>query len=644
MGQVRPENRGSAAARHRLHLAFAWATALLLPVVSTVVTSHLELLQRAPFALFLASIALTAWFGYTTPAAICILVSLPLYNYFIAPPMSRWSLQPEELVREAVLVLIAALIAVLNVRLRKTQVSLARSEAAYRTTLRSIGDAVIATDPEGMVTFMNPVAEALTGWAEAEVKNRPLSSFFRISNEETGVPVENPVDMVRRLGTTVGMANHTNLEQRNGALVPIDDSGAPIRREDGEYDGIVLVFREVTERREAERQREILVARMQAAESELRGAVELYQDQVKGLTLAQQAGKSASWVRDVEHQEVRFLPGGFEIFGLPFADFRERRPISFVEAEDRPAIEAAFQKTLKTGEPFQVEFRVRWPTGEMRCQEARGIRDAENPNLIRGTTFDITERKQAETSLLRIEKLAAVGRIASTIAHEINNPLASVTNLLYLALLDPALSEEVRGFLECAEEELSRLRNVTRLTLSYARPQNQARDIDPGEVIDSVLSLFRIRLEAKEIRIIRAYTDPFEIHIYLDELQRIFTNLLANAIDAVDLSGGIIRVALERRGFEGLIAIEDNGIGIPPERIDRVFDPFFTTKEDVGTGIGLWVTKELVEKNAGTISLFSGSFENEMRTRFEMRFPVSLATRGSQAESGTRGDEDSGGN
>jgi len=240
--------------------------------------------------------------------------------------------------------------------------------------------------------------------------------------------------------------------------------------------------------------------------------------------------------------------------------------------------------------------------------------------------------------LLRIEKLAAVGRIASTIAHEINNPLASVTNLLYLALLDPALSEEVRGFLERAEEELSRLRNITRLTLSYARPHNQATDIDPGEVIDSVLSLFRMRLEAKEIRIIRACTEPFKIHIYLDELQRIFTNLLANAIDAVDLSGGVIRVALERRGLEAVIAIEDNGVGIPPERVERVFDPFFTSKEDVGTGIGLWVTKELVEKNGGTISLFSGSLENEMRTRFEMRFPVSVATQESQPESGRRAD------
>lgn len=638
LGQVRPENRGSAAARHRLHLAFAWATALLLPVVSTAVTSHLELLQRVPFTLFLASIAVTAWFGYTTPAAISILVSLPLYNYFIAPPMGHWSLQPDEIVRDAVLVLIAALIAVLNIRLRKTQVSLARSEAAYRTTLTSIGDAVIATDPDGMVTFMNPVAEELTGWAEGEVKNSPLASFFCISNEETGAPVENPVDKVRRLGTIVGMANHTNLERRDGTLVPIDDSGAPIRKTEGGCDGIVLVFRDVTERREGERQREILLARMQAAESELRGTVELYRDQVKGLTLAQQAGKSASWVRDVEHQEVRFLPGGFEIFGLPFADFGERRPISFVEAEDRRAIEAAFRQTLETGEPFQVEFRVRWPSGEMRCQEARGVRDAENPNLIRGTTFDITERKQAETSLLRIEKLAAVGRIASTIAHEINNPLASVTNLLYLALLDPALSEEVRGFLERAEEELSRLRNITRLTLSYARPHNQATDIDPGEVIDSVLSLFRMRLEAKEIRIIRACTEPFKIHIYLDELQRIFTNLLANAIDAVDLSGGVIRVALERRGLEAVIAIEDNGVGIPPERVERVFDPFFTSKEDVGTGIGLWVTKELVEKNGGTISLFSGSLENEMRTRFEMRFPVSVATQESQPESGRRAD------
>jgi PAS domain S-box-containing protein len=600
----------------------AWAAAVILPAAATVVTGHLPMLERIPAALFFASIAVTASFGYALPTAAAVALSLALYNYFLAPPLWHWSLQPDELAREAVVLAVAALIGFLNVRLRKTEEALAASEAFYRTTLASIGDAVIATDSDGAATFMNPVAEALTGWTEREAKGKPLSSFFRITDEVTATPVESPVEKVRRLGTVVGMANHTQLERRDGSLIPIDDSAAPIQTAQGRQAGIVLVFRDASDHRLAERQREALLARASAAENELRETISLYEDQVKALGLAQQAAKCAAWVLDVEKRQVKFLPGGFEVFGIPFADLGDREPILFIEAEDRPHVEDCLKNTMTTGAPFTPEFRLRWPNGEMHWQESRGVLDAQNPQLIRGTTFDITERKHAEMSLLRAEKLAAVGRIASTIAHEINNPLASVTNLLYLTLLDPSLGDQARGYLRSAEEELCRLSNVTRLTLSYVRPQNQAREIDPADVIESVLTLFHVRLEAKNIRVERLSPTPFRIRIYVDELQRIVTNLLANAIDAVGLSGGIIRIALARREALAAIAIEDNGVGIPEHRADRIFDPFFTTKEEVGTGIGLWVTKELVEKNGGTICFRSGPLEHGMRTRFELRFPI----------------------
>jgi PAS domain S-box-containing protein len=456
----------------------------VLPCLSTAITVHTQLLDKIPAALFFASIAITASFGFALQAALAIVFSFALFNYFLTPPIGHWTSDPEELMREAVLIAVSSLIAFLILRLNRAQADLAK------------------------------------------------------------------------------------------------------------------------------------------AEGEIREALRLYEDQAKALGLAQQAGKSAAWVIDVEQDQVKFLPGGFEIFGFPFDDFKGRRPISFVEAEDRPAVEAVFRSAIQTGAPFQVEFRVRWPDGEMRTQEARGIRDPENPKLIRGTTFDITERKQAELSLLRIEKLAAVGRIASTIAHEINNPLASVTNLLYLALLDSTIAESTRLHLRTAGDELSRLSNITRLTLSYARPQTHAKEVDPREVIDSVLLLFRVRLQSKAMQVEQIYREPFRIHIFADELQRILTNLIANAIDAARFSGGLIRIELDRRGTEAQIAIEDNGAGIAPEHRDRVFDPFFTTKEDVGTGIGLWVTRELVEKNGGVIALQSDALHDGMRTRFELRFPL----------------------
>jgi PAS domain S-box-containing protein len=631
LSEFRSSKRESSLYTGRISLVLAYAAALVFPLVSAVVTSHLPILDHIPAALFLASIALTAWFGYVAPAAVCIVLSLGLYNVFIAPPIGRWSIAPDELVREAVIALVAGLIGFLIVGLRRAQAALSASEAFYRTTLSSIGDAVIATDMEGAVTFMNPIAEQLTGWAEAEAKGQLLASFFKITNEETGEAVENPVDKVRRLGTVVGMANHTFLERRDGTRIPIDDSGAPILTAEGQSTGIVLVFRDVKERRQTEREQQLLLARARAAESETRELLTSYEEQAKSLELAQQAGKSAAWVMDVEKEEVKWLPGGFEIFGMPFAEFVGRvRPISLVEQEDRPGIEAALKKTIETGAPFTIEFRIRWPNGELHCQEARGILDAENRNIIRGTTFDITERKNAEFGLLRIEKLAAVGKISSTIAHEINNPLAAVTNLLYLALLETSLGAVLRGYLVTAQEELARLSNITRLTLSYSRSQTQPREVDPVEIIENVLSLFRIRLEAKGIQLERAYPDatgPESVRVLLfaDELQRIITNLLANAIDAVASHGGRLRIVAVRQGEEVLLTMEDNGCGIPEDRRERIFEPFFTTKEEVGTGIGLWVTKDMVEKNGGSISFVSGQLDDGFRTRFELRFPMSAA-------------------
>jgi signal transduction histidine kinase len=472
----------------------AYVMAVCLPALATWTIMHLHLFDTVPGAVYLAIIALTAWFGYGMPVVVCTLLSLVLINYYLAPPIYHWSLLPVTLFREATLGLLSGLVGYLIVRNKKVRIVQAQ-----------------------------------------------------------------------------------------------------------------------------------LIERAQAAEAEMRKLLSDYEEQAEAFALAQQAGKSASWVLDVSTRKVRWLPGGFEVFGRPASEYLEAdAPINAVFPEDIPGIEAALQRTLATGVPFQPEFRVIWPNGEMHWQEARGILDPENPHLIRGTTFDLTDRKNADMSLLRVEKLAAVGRIASTIAHEINNPLAAVTNLLYLAAREPSL-EATRNYLETAQQELSRLSNIARLTLSYARVQKTPSEVDPMEVVDGVLFLFRERLRAKSIQVERVNARvPLRISIFSDELQRIVTNLVANAIDALSSTTGRLRISLEGRDAEVLLAVEDNGCGIAEDHLDRIFEPFFTTKEETGTGIGLWVTKELVEKNGGSIRLHSGPHETGMRTRFEVRFPAVL--------------------
>jgi signal transduction histidine kinase len=240
----------------------------------------------------------------------------------------------------------------------------------------------------------------------------------------------------------------------------------------------------------------------------------------------------------------------------------------------------------------------------------------------RGVTFDVSERKLAENALLRSEKLAAMGRLASTVAHEINNPLEAVTNLLYLARTSLSPSDDTQTYLASAEAELGRLADITRLTLGFVRNNAGSRNVDPASTIDEVLSIFRHRLELKRIEVTRSCQDGLLIHIAPHELRQILTNLISNAADALPDSGGVLSIAVRQEDASAVIQIEDNGHGISDADIRRIFEPFFSTKLDVGTGIGLWVTRELVERSGGSISVLSGDLPGGMKTCFRVEFPL----------------------
>jgi PAS domain S-box-containing protein len=351
----------------------------------------------------------------------------------------------------------------------------------------------------------------------------------------------------------------------------------------------------------------------------LRRTQRVLEDRAAALAAAQEGSNSAAWVLDLRTKVTRWFPGGREIFGRPFADFADRAsPMYLIEPEDHAAIEAASRRSVERGEEFRVEFRVRWPNGDLHWLEARGRADPANRNLFYGVTSDITERKQAEAALLRAEKLAAVGQVASTMAHEINNPLAGIVNLLYLALADETLSAATRSYLDMVDEEIARLSAITRLTLSFARESRGEQTANLAEVVDNVLSLVKRKIEARGIRIERSVDSEAVARIKPHELRQVLLNLTLNAIDAATGADDLIRIAAEARGDRIAIRIEDNGCGIPEELAERIFDPFFSTKPEIGTGIGLWVSKELVQRNGGSLTVASLKSGADARTRFEI--------------------------
>jgi len=368
--------------------------------------------------------------------------------------------------------------------------------------------------------------------------------------------------------------------------------------------------------------------------AELRIALRELRERSDDLVASLNSSRCAVWTMDMDTSlNARWYSGSYPVYGRPFREL-EAMPsvVPLVHPEDQASISGVFEEMRSTPGPIVFEYRVIWPNSEIHWLEMRCNRSDGPGRRWRGVTVDITERKLAEAALLRSEKLAAMGRLASTVAHEINNPLEAVTNLLYLARAGGNDETETQEYLASADRELARLSNITRLTLGFVRTSGMVVDTDIAEIVDDVLSLLQHRLETKNVRVERQYQPGVSICIAPHELRQIATNLIANAADAVGFDDGYIAIRILSEDGVGALLVEDNGGGIDESLLPRIFEPFFSTKDEVGTGIGLWVTKELVEKNGGRVVVTSDKASGDdatspsraadARTSFRVEFPL----------------------
>ena len=240
---------------------------------------------------------------------------------------------------------------------------------------------------------------------------------------------------------------------------------------------------------------------------------------------------------------------------------------------------------------------------------------------------DITQRKKEERALRTTERLASVGRLAATIAHEINNPLEAVTNLVYLAKT-AAVKKDVAEYLTAAEEELERVSQMTKQTLGFYRDATGTSTFRLSELVTPLVSVFASRARNKRIELRTQMKSDPEILAVRGEIRQLIANLLSNSIDAVGLGGWVcVRVSAVRE-WSGdqrdgvLLTVADNGGGISEDVRNNLFEPFFTTKKDVGTGLGLWVCKNIVEKHGGTIRFRSSTAPQRSGTVFSTFLPL----------------------
>ena len=302
--------------------------------------------------------------------------------------------------------------------------------------------------------------------------------------------------------------------------------------------------------------------------------------------------------------------------------------------EDAVAIEAIKQRAIETGELQRAEVTAHL-AGVPRIYDmvVAPLRDAAgNITGITCATIDITERKReitdlqrAHEALIKSEKLAAVGRLASSIAHEINNPLEAVNNILYLARTSPECPESVIEFLLMAEEELQRVAHVTRQTLGFYRETVSPRKVPLEQILDSAADLHRRKAVERKAIVRKQYRGDFHVTAIPGELRQVFSNLLANSLDAIEDGGTVVlrtSRCTSRSGQPHLrVIVADNGSGIPPEIQERIFEPLFTTKVATGSGLGLWVVRQIVDKHGGSIAVRSRTAGPYQGTSFVVTLP-----------------------
>jgi PAS domain S-box-containing protein len=477
-----------------------------------------------------------------------------------------------------------------------------RQREQLHVTLSSIGDAVIVTDQNGVVTFLNPVAVTLTGWEAHEAAGQLLEQVFHIINEDTRKAVENPVSRVLQEGTVVGLANHTVLVARDGREVPIDDSGAPIRGEGGALVGVVLVFRDVSEARRA------MEARLHLA-----AIVESCDDAIIGMTLE---GRIASWNR-----------GAARLYGYTALEV-VGKPLSILHPTDHPDQFPAILERVKRGEYIEHFETQRVRKDGSRVDVSLTISPVRNSEgkIIGASKIarDITARKEEDRRK---------SEFLSLLAHELRNPLAPLRNglqVMKLAGNDRQTTERARTMMDRQLQHLVRLvddlLDVSRISRGKLRLRKER--ITLAAVVAHALEVCEglVKQQDDELTV----TLPEET-VYVDadktRLAQALCNLLNNAVKYSE-RGSRIWLTAERQGDEAVIRVKDTGVGIPPAMLLRVFDLFTQVdrsleKSQGGLGVGLTIVKRLVELHGGTVGAYSEGYG--MGSEFIIRLPVVLS-------------------
>jgi PAS domain S-box-containing protein len=475
--------------------------------------------------------------------------------------------------------------------------------------------AVAHTDP-AMVELAH---EYLARYPEKPREDRGLGRVLRTGEPEfvpaiteeilsAGIPDPEQRAMLQRLGLTASIVVPLKSRGKMLGAIRLLASGDRRFREDDVRLGEDLARRAAVAIENAQLHRAVL-------------------EQENRFRLAHAAARMGAWSWDIVNGRMTWSDEFRELHGLSHnAASTEGAGPGLIHPDDRDRVLREMQEAFEQGGEFvSVEHRAVRVDGSVFWIHSRGRieRDADGrASGVVGIAMDITERRQSEEALRKTEKLAAAGRLAATVAHEINNPLESIVNLIYLSRNAEELPESVAAYLKTVDEELMRIAQIVRQTLGFYRESVGPRKSDVGKIVGETVDVYRSRIASRDMKCEMELEKGLFAYVVPGELKQVVANLVSNAVDATD-SGGRLRVTVRRAGDKAEIAVADTGCGIDIEHLPHVFEPFFTTKSDVGTGLGLWVTKGIVEKQGGTILIGSSTDENDHGTTITIALPLS---------------------
>lgn len=347
------------------------------------------------------------------------------------------------------------------------------------------------------------------------------------------------------------------------------------------------------------------------------------------LALAQQVGNIAAWEWDLVTGEFTWDTAGAWVYGRSPSELRRLERIQpFIHKDDLAQVMEDLNPALTGQGEFNSEFRVCWPDGSHHWLIGKGrsvINEHGQVIRINGVYIDITDRRTAEMALRQSEKLAAVGQLASTISHEINNPLEAVTNLLFLAkreVRDPNAAQ----YLSMAEVELRRVSAITSQTLRFHKQLTRQTEVSCVDLFSNALMIFEGRIENAGIRVEKRKRAERPVSCFEGEIRQVMNNLVGNAVDAMKQGGTLLVRSAEstdwRTGRKGLrLTVADTGTGMSQRVLGQIFQPFYTTKGISGTGLGLWVSQEIVQRHKGRLTVRTSDRPGASGTVFNLFLP-----------------------